>query len=167
MEKRINAEISNYICTFKQNVKEYIQSQNYEEKEKINDLIEYMNEYQRLTLSKEDFIKRKRVKNSVPFTNRCNAKRSNGEQCTRRRKQNSEFCGTHCKGTPHGMINDANEIEVDKQTMELKAKCIKGIIYYVDKFDNVYNINDVLEKRENPRVIAKLDKNDSNNILFL
>ena len=32
---------------------------------------------------------------------------------------------------------------------------IKGIVYYIDKFNNVYKTEDILEGRENPRIIAK------------
>jgi hypothetical protein len=169
MEKRVNKEIENYIFKLKQDIKEFINVQEYQEieKEKINELVEYVNEYQRLTLTKEDFIKRKRLKNVIPAMNRCNARRCNGEQCTRRSKDNSEFCGTHCKGIPHGMISEDNKVENDKHNIELKAKCIKGIIYYIDEHDNVFNVNDILEKKENPRVIAKLDKQDKNNLIFL
>ena len=40
----------------------------------------------------------------VPSSERCMAKRANGEQCTRRKKQDSCYCGTHTKGTPHGTV---------------------------------------------------------------
>ena len=58
--------------------------------------------------NKEDFIKRKRIKNIVPNYERCIAKRANGEQCTRRNKNGEQFCGTHIKGTPHGIIDINN-----------------------------------------------------------
>ena len=60
-------------------------------------------------LSKEDFQKRKRVKNVVPQFERCGAKRANGEQCTRRKKDDSCFCGTHVKGTPHGEVSTTDD----------------------------------------------------------
>ena len=53
-------------------------------------------------------MKRKRVKNVVHLSDRCCAKRANGEQCTRRRKDTTtEYCGTHLKGTPHGICDVA------------------------------------------------------------
>ena len=73
--------------------------------------IQYVYDFERLLLVKDDFIKRKRIKNAIPVTNRCNALRANNEQCTRRRKDGCEFCGTHSKGTPHGLVaNDDNKI---------------------------------------------------------
>ena len=68
---------------------------NFDDQSLQGDLIEYVFDYERLCLTKEDFIKRKRIKNAIPTSNRCNAKRANGEQCTRRRKYNCNFCGTH------------------------------------------------------------------------
>ena len=53
--------------------------------------LKYIYDYERLTLNKDDFMKRKRVKNSVPFCDRCCAKRASGEQCTRRKKEEDEY----------------------------------------------------------------------------
>ena len=164
MEKRLNNKIESYVSSFKEHLKNKITELNFEEKSKLNDLVEYVYEYDRLTLDKEDFVKRKRVKNSIPGLNRCNAKRANGEQCTRRRKEGCEFCGTHFKGTPHGLINEEDSIESNKKTIETFAEDINGIIYYIDKFNNVYNIEDVLNEVENPRIIAKYTKNLETNI---
>ena len=87
-----------------------------------HELIQYICDYNRLSLCKEDFMKRKRVKNAVHLSDRCCAKRSDGEQCTRRKKADHvTFCGTHLKGTPHGVYNiteekkqQINVAEIDK-----------------------------------------------------
>ena len=50
-------------------------------------LTKFVYEYEKLKLTKEDFMKRKRVKNMVPIQQRCLAKRANGEQCTRKKKR--------------------------------------------------------------------------------
>ena len=113
MEKRINKKFETYISEFKDAIRSKISAINIAEKDKMNELIEYIYEYERLSFSKDDFAKRKRVKNSIPNINRCNACRANGEQCTRRRKENSDFCGTHFKGTPHGLtmtIEESNTV---------------------------------------------------------
>lgn len=36
------------------------------------------------------------------------------------------------------------------------AKEIRGIIYYVDIHQNVYNIEDILDEKVDPRIIGKL-----------
>jgi hypothetical protein len=155
MEKRINKKIENYITTFKESIHKKITELCIDEKEKISELIEYVYEYQRLTIQKEDLIKRKRIKNSIPNLNRCIAKRANDEQCTRRRKEGCEYCGTHVKGTPHGIINSDTNLETVSHKVEVFAEEIFGIVYYIDKQNNVYKTEDILDGKYNPKIIAK------------
>ena len=122
-----------------------------------NLFIIYIFDYERLTLEKDDFIKRKRVKNVIPFFDRCCAKRANNEQCTRRKRENTEYCGTHLKGTPHGLVDLQMESN-NTQKIEVWAQDIMGIIYYIDKFGNVYQAEDIVVNKINPKVIAKYVK---------
>lgn len=158
MENRLNKKIEQYISEVKDAIKTKIVDMGFEDKGKINELIAFVYDYDRLVLNKEDFIKRKRVKNTVPTTNRCNAKRANGDQCTRRRKKDCEYCGTHSKGTPHGVIFAQECKEQMTEKLEVVAEEVKGIVYYIDKHNNVYNTEDVLKGIDNPRVIAKCVK---------
>jgi hypothetical protein len=104
-------------------------------------------------------MKRKRVKNFVPIFDRCCAKRATSEQCTRRKKEGFEYCGTHIKGTPHGIIDTQdNEVKVNTQKIEVWAQDIQGIIYYIDKFNNVYQAEDIVVNKVNPKIIAKYIK---------
>jgi hypothetical protein len=104
-------------------------------------------------------MKRKRVKNVVHLSDRCCAKRANGEQCTRRRKDaESEYCGTHLKGTPHGIMDAHQENKVTTQKIEVWAQDIQGIVYYVDKCNNVYQAEDIISNKMNPKIIAKYVK---------
>lgn len=155
MEKRLNKLIENYITSFKDEIKSKTIDIDFENKQKVNELFEFVYDYNRLTLTKEDFVKRKRIKNAIPSLNRCNAKRANGEQCTRRRKDDCEYCGTHSKGTPHGLINGSDTLEHSNERMEVFAQDIKGIVYYLDKYNNVYKTEDILSGKENPEIIAK------------
>jgi len=140
---------------FKNNIKNKLVEVEFNEKEKMNDLLSYVYDYNRLVFSKEDFVKRKRVKNTVPTTNRCNAKRANGEQCTRRRKKDCEFCGTHSKGTPHGLVLEGELCRQTNEKLEVIAEDIKGIVYYIDKYNNVYKTEDIMRGTDNPQIIAK------------
>jgi len=161
MEKRINKKFENYITTLKEKIREKSIELGMND-EKMNDLIQYIYNYERMTLNKDDFMKRKRVKNVVPYFERCCAKRANGEQCTRRKKEECEYCGTHMKGTPHGLVED----EENKQTMqkiELWAQEIMGIVYYLDKFGNVYQAEDIVNNKVNPKVICKYAKTKMEN----
>lgn len=157
MEKRLNSKVESYVTSFKNDIRDKIISLNLNEDNNLGTLLEYIYDYNRLTLDKTDFVKRKRVKNSIPENNRCLAKRANGEQCTRRRKD-CQFCGTHSKGTPHGLI-DNNEDEQPKSHMvEVFAQSIKGIVYYIDKYQNVYNTEEIMSNKQNPAVVAKWEK---------
>ena len=159
MEKRINDQLKTYLSKFKDDIRDKIVELGLGETENVNELLEFIYEYNRLSFEKEDFMKRRRVKNSVPMENRCNAKRANGEQCTRKRREECEFCGTHYKGTPHGVAtpNDASEEAISNEavTLEVFAEEIGGIVYYIDKFKNVYKTDDVLQAKMNPTIIAK------------
>lgn len=155
MEKRLNKKIEAYVTSFKDAIRNKIGSLDFEDKEKMNELIEYVYEYDRFVLIKDDLNKRKRVKNSIPCSNRCTAKRANGEQCTRRRKENCEFCGTHAKGTPNGLITGTDTETPHLQKVQVTAEEISGIVYYIDSFKNVYRTEDILEGKSNPEIIAK------------
>lgn len=159
MEKKLNKKIEVYVTGLKDAIKNKVVESNFDDNEKINELLEYLYDYERLILIKDDFIKRKRVKNSIPVINRCSARRANGEQCTRRRRDDFEFCGTHFKGAPHGLIVSNGEIQADAcQKIEVFSEEIKGIVYYIDKFSNVYRTDDILDGKENPQIIAKYVK---------
>lgn len=159
MEKRLNNKIDNYMTKFKSDICSQITTLSFEDKNKIGELIQYVYDYDRISLLKDDFVKRKRIKNAIPNANRCNAKRANGEQCTRRRKCDEEFCGTHSKGIPHGLITTDDNDSLSNTSMEVSAVEVMGIVYYIDNCNNVYNTEDVMNGAQNPRIIAKYKKN--------
>ena len=159
MDKRLNRQIESYISKFKNDVKTKVIHMNLPDKDQANELVSYIFSYDRLVLSKEDVSKRKRVKNSIPNTNRCHAKRATGEQCTRKQKEGCVFCGTHVKGTPHGVI-ETEQQDTDKLRVEVFAQEIYGITYYLDKHHNVYSTEDILNNKTNPGIIAKYELRD-------
>ena len=165
MEKRINKSIETYVIEFKDNIKKKIDELQIEDKNKVNELLEYVYDYQRLSMSKDDFIKRKRIQNSIPVSNRCNARRANNEQCTRRRKNGSEYCGTHTKGTPNGFLQIGATGDTTNQKLEVIAQEIDGIVYYIDKFSNVYRTEDILNEKKNPQIIAKSEEKNGKKMI--
>ena len=75
----------------------------------------------------------KRIKNIVPQYDRCNAKRANEEQCTRRKKPDFDFCGTHIKGVPHGKVQIEEKMQcLVLNKLEVFVQDIQGIHYYID-----------------------------------
>lgn len=165
MDRKLNKRIADYVVEFKKTIKEKALQLNFTENNKIQELIEYIYNYDRLVLSKEDVSKRKRVKNTIPNTNRCHAKRANGEQCTRKQKEGHCFCGTHVKGTPHGIMNSDSEQEQTYVIGEVTAEDINGIVYYLDKHGNIFSTEDVLNGTPNPKVVGKYKKQNNTYIL--
>jgi len=127
MEKRLNKKLETFMLEFKENISKKageLQTQ-HQHKENLStskensnmnmsdpvltSLIQYIYDYPRITFTKEDIEKRKRAKNIVPLCDRCIAKRAANVQCTRKKKQGQDYCGTHMKGTPHGLITDEND----------------------------------------------------------
>jgi hypothetical protein len=158
MERRVNKRLDNYITTFKDDIRNKVTSLAIQN-EGVNNLLQYIYDYDRLVLTKDDFMKRKRVKNAVPYCDRCGAKRANGEQCTRRKKDGDEYCGTHMKGTPHGVVDTQEDNKPTTQKVEVWAQDIQGIVYYIDKNMNVYQAEDIVSNKTNPKLIAKYVKN--------
>jgi hypothetical protein len=158
MERRMNKRVDQYMTSFKENVKEKMDMLGMKN-ENGNILLQYIYDYDRLEFTKDDFMKRKRVKNVVPIFDRCCAKRASGEQCTRRKRVEEEYCGTHMKGVPNGIIDQKEENKETTQKVEVWAQDIQGIIYYIDKMGNVYKAEDIVNNQMNPKIIAKYSKN--------
>jgi hypothetical protein len=85
---------------------------------------------------------------------RCIAFCFNKQQCTKNKKPNSQFCGIHIKSTRYGIINQDfdNIINIDVFLTD-----IKGVLCYVDTYNNIYEAEDVIQKKTNPKIIGKLD----------
>lgn len=168
MDNRLNKKTDNYMKKFKDSIVEKAEELNLIDKDdatkssSMNTLLSYIYDYERLIFSSEDLKKRKRVKNIVPKFNRCCAKRANGEQCTRKRKDDNEYCGTHIKGVPHGFITGTSEniVTDTKQKVEVWTEDIQGIIYYIDNMNNVYSTEDIVKNKINPNIIAKYVKDN-------
>lgn len=166
MEKRLNKKMDSYLQQLKDDIRGKIDDLEIIQDSKMHEFMNYVFEYKRLQFDANDLHKRKRVKNSIPKFDRCCARRANGEQCTRRRKDDNEFCGTHTKGTPHGIMESNGENletpSTNTQKVEVWTVDIKGILYYVDNFNNVYQTEDIVKNKVNPSIIAKYIKTETN-----
>ena len=139
MERRINKKIQTHFHNFKTELVDFI-TNNIDKNPNI--ISNYIYDYQCCAIDKTDLQKRKRVKNIVPLCDKCCALRANKEQCSRRKKDGHEFCGTHVKGIPHGQIST----EPPKKThtsVQVWIQEIHGISYYIDNDANVYDHNDI------------------------
>jgi len=157
MERRVAKKLDSHFTEFKNDIKNWFQQNSCEIIGDCNksSFLQYIFDYDNVSLSKEDFQKRKRIKNVVPQYDRCCAYRANIEQCTRRRKDGSNYCGTHIKGTPHGIVSSENITDVKVKKTQIWAEEIKGICYYIDDSNNVYDHEDIIKNKDNPKIIAK------------
>lgn len=168
MERRINARIDAYLIGFKNAIAakfEEVRAKHdatpgsvAEMNKDYSEIMGFIYSTDKLKLTKEDFMKRKRVKNVVPVCDRCHAKRANGEQCTRRKKDGCVCCGTHTKGTPHGMFDNLEQA-ISNIKVDTWVQDIKGIMYHIDSLGNVYDPEDIVANIVNPSIIAKYVKN--------
>jgi hypothetical protein len=163
MEKRIAKKVRLHQVKFKEDIKKWIIENSNAQENK--ELIEFVFQYPLVNLTQSDFEKRKRIKNIVPLFERCTALRANHEQCTRRRRDGSNYCGTHIKGQPHGIkdnLNNQTEEQFKKVTVWQEE--IQGIIYHIDDNNNVYDTNDIMENKVSPPIIAKWEKDENGKI---
>ena len=172
MERRVIQKVETHFRGMKTQIKRHVVDAldnvaheldgNEEMKNKINSILtEMMQEIYdmpQINLGAEDFVKRKRAKNVVPFYDRCRANRANNEQCTRRKRPGCMFCGTHSKGTPHGIVETENNENSSGKQIQVWAEEINGIMYYLDDTGNVYDVEDIMRNKPNPKVIAKYEK---------
>jgi hypothetical protein len=169
MDIQVNRIIEEYVIKFKQDIKSKVNAlhmiedtNELEVTEKMRDLMEYVFEYPKLVLNKEDLtVSKKKTTTNVatpstiiPPEMQCCAKRSDGVQCTRKKKKGSDLCGTHVKLE----MNKQSTQQSLVKSMEVSAEDINGIIYYIDKNMNVYHTEDILDGKQNPRVIGTATK---------
>tara|TARA_Y100000816_G_scaffold64863_1_gene43075 strand:+ start:6120 stop:6647 length:528 start_codon:yes stop_codon:yes gene_type:complete len=164
MESRLNKKAEKHIQEFKNAIKDWFLENNSNVIGDCNtsEFLKFIYDFDTLNFNKDDLQKRKRIKNVVPSVERCIALRANMEQCTRRKKDGCEYCGTHEKGVPYGVIQTELSSEVCQpcKKLEVWIQEIKGIYYYIDDFGNVYKHDDIIQNKKDPSVLAKYRKTE-------
>ena len=161
MEKKINSLISEYLKEMKEQFASKVG-----DGAQVEELYNYIQEYPTLQLSESDYSKKKRARTKVLDDQQCIAKRANGEQCSRRKKKDCDFCGTHTKGCPHGIVEKSNTDQVKsedgeavvKKQIQVWLEDFNGIMYWINDYGSIYDTSDVINNVENPRVIGKYEK---------
>jgi len=173
MEKRLFSKFDSYTLKFKTDLQKKILELSFEEKDKTNELLEYLFEYEKFTHTNNKNTQ------TIPSTTvatthivlndaeRCIALRKQGDRCTRKKTNGCDYCGTHYlknkvtqqehqenqENQEHQENQEQNEIYNQKK--EVIAQEIQGIIYYMDSELNIYNTEDIFKNVKNPRIIAK------------
>ena len=161
MEKRANMLLETFIVKFKDDIRDKVVSLGLPEEE-AHEIIQFVYDYERPVLTNNDISKPKRTKTTIPIASRCSAKLANNEQCTRKRRKDCDFCGTHANSKPNGLMTNEEEhaefLKSSNQKVEISAEDVNGIIYHVDSFGNAYNTEDILRGSENPRIVGTFAK---------
>ena len=142
-----NKSLTNLLNMYKEQIIDTLQEEDKDKIISVNEIIPDIEKYK----------KKHRTKNIIQSEYRCIAKRADGQQCSRKRKPESRYCGTHIKGCPHGEINQT--LETHESTITTEAICYMGIYYYIDKENNVYNTEEVYKNIVNPKIIGKWKDN--------
>ena len=165
MEKRIEQKVDEYIDTFKGRIKSWIEENDTIDFKIKSNLLQFVYDYDKLEFEKTDFAKRSRIKSSVPHYLRCTAKRASGEQCTRKKREGYDYCGTHDKNRPHGIIENIENNVSEIKKIEVWIQEINGIMYYIDNNYNIYKTEDILSNIHNPKIIAKYSVINDNYVI--
>jgi len=182
MEKLVVTQTDQYFSKFKMDIQRKAIELSFDEKDKMNELLKFIFEYDKINFDKCLFSKKVKTGGSteetgvksppLPEEDQCMAiRKQGGVRCTRKKTKGQMYCGTHCnkndtvKPDIYGSLSESvngEDISTtstnDKKTakmMEVVAHEIQGIIYYIDKDMNVYNTEDIFKNINNPRVIAK------------
>lgn len=164
MEKRIVKQVNDILSNYKESINEIINDPSTDEKTKLT-LISNLPD---ISITVDDLLKKRRVRNTISDSERCCAYRATGERCTRKKKEGCELCGTHIKGTPHGCINVGSVPKEEQNLSKITVETldVNGIVYYVDKENNAYSSNDIMKNMVNPQVIGKVTQ-DTNGSLYI
>lgn len=164
MRKHLKNKMDKYTNTFKRDVIEWVvknqgSSNDNSNHMGMNDMnmtnfIKFVNSYEAFN---DVTAPVKKTQSGIGI---CNARRADGEQCTRRIQCKNgtntpglKFCGTHSKGVPYGEIENQVVQPVIRRRYVF-VENINGIGYYVDDKDNIYKTEDVYHNVNDPQIIG-------------
>jgi hypothetical protein len=174
MEQQLNRKFEEYIIKFKENIKTKLFEIEGIDIHKASEFMEYIYDYERLVFTKDD-LKNKKSKNKIsdcddnPLsttsnntsneskkTEKCIAILPSGQQCNKKKKKGLNYCTCHSdmliKADSSNVTEDKND---NINIIDIFTENIGGIIYYIDKYNNVYNTEDIMNDMRNPRIIAR------------
>ena len=159
MENKINTKLDQHQLLFKQSIKSWMADNkanvSINGQDKTSEFLQFIFDFNNMSINKEDLRKRTRVKNVVPQCELCIAKIADGTQCTRRKQlTDTTFCGTHIKGQPYGIETFIDNALQTTHKVNIWVEEINGIHYYIDNVNNVYKHEDIISNIVNPAIVA-------------
>lgn len=83
----------------------------------------------------------------------------NNVRCSRHRKSDALFCGTHIMSQPYGVVNEPN-VEIEPTPAPVSAAIrtceISGIPYFIDDDHNVYHTTEMMKKMYQGGELARI-----------
>ena len=160
--------MSNSIEVFKDDILKIISKNEYSIKNKGEDVTNIFTKYiKNFTIGDVELVEEPSVNATLSDrTNSdiCIAKISQGMRCSRKHKKDSVYCGTHIKRQPTGVVEELikpSYVKMEKK-VDIWIQLIRGINYYIDENNNVYDPEHILSLNKNPSVIYKWKLNDAN-----
>tara|TARA_B100001996_G_C18442566_1_gene508985 strand:- start:77 stop:547 length:471 start_codon:yes stop_codon:yes gene_type:complete len=145
MEEKVVTKVNTYLQTYNEKLSQC---------KNMDDIKQFIESHEKFNLEDLDLNRKKRTKNVIKPEEQCQALRANKSQCTRRKKPDCAFCGTHTKGTPYGIIEN-NNIPNNKKNLQVFTQEMNGILYFIDNDGNIYNAEDIVNKSTKPRIVGK------------
>ena len=123
--------------------------------------------------------KKKSNRRILPKTERCSGRKNDLTQCTRKRKDDNEFCGSHIKNLPNGKVGDDGACfnkkkgkrgrkrknlldNQDESGILTTKKYINGTLYLIDAQNIVYTF-----KEQKPVILGILNGELLDNTRFI
>ena len=159
--------MSTEIELFKEDILKFISNNQYLIKNKEEDITNIFIKYIKNYSIGDVIVAKDPIANSTlsDITNSdiCIAKISQGIRCSRKHKKGNVYCGTHIKRQPTGVFEEVVRpvrVKMEKK-VDIWVQLIRGINYYIDENNNVYNPEHILSLNKNPSVIYKWKLNDA------
>ena len=101
-------------------------------------------------------ISEKKKKKITPCNNdiQCMGRKQDGKQCTRRRKEGSDYCGKHINCQKYGRIDDNNNDKMNDELLRTVLINIDNKEYLIDNNKNLFTFH-----LESPEYIGKFIDN--------
>jgi hypothetical protein len=117
----INGQIVDFVKEYvKQKVSEVLSAVASDENLPRDKLMAYVRDIQfDDILSTLNSVKKPRKR--VESRERCRAKTCKGDRCTRKRKDDMEYCGSHESSRPYGVVEDEHPVVRSKPVIKAKA----------------------------------------------
>ena len=156
----------------KEDIYTKIEELNFNEKEKINELLKYILEYDNTkyginpnnvksitTLTTDISLNNIKENRNIELSHeeRCNATRKQGERCTRKKIKGSMYCGTHNVKYQQQQQNQIYEQYVGSKTCSSSSKYLQEYQNNTDNFEGKQNVEVIAQEIQG--IIYYMDKN--------